>query len=177
MSVCVCESLSHVCVCVCVCVWVAQSRLTLYDPIDCSLQGSSAHEILEARILEWVAISFSRGSSRPRNLTLVSCITGRSSTIWATREAMSACLTGESSQRCSRNTVLLFSRSVVSNSGTPWAIPRGSSVHGISQARILEWVPISFSRGSSRPRDWIPISCIGRQILYHWATRETPMYI
>ena len=50
--------------------------------------------------------------------------------------------------------------------------PPGSSVHGISQARILEWVTISFSRGSSRPRDWTCISCIGKQILYHWATWE-----
>ena len=48
----------------------------------------------------------------------------------------------------------------------------GSSVHGISQARVLEWVAISFSRGSSWPRDWTCISCVGRQILYHWATRE-----
>ena len=43
----------------------------------------------------------------------------------------------------------------------------GSSVHGISQARILEWVAISFSRGSSKPRDQTHISFIGRQILYH----------
>ena len=46
----------------------------------------------------------------------------------------------------------------------------GSSVHGISQARILEWVAISFFRGSSRPRDWTPISC--RWVLYHWPTME-----
>ena len=50
----------------------------------------------------------------------------------------------------------------------------GSSVHGISQARILEWVAICFSRRSSQPRDWACISCIGRWILYHWATREVP---
>ena len=48
----------------------------------------------------------------------------------------------------------------------------GSSVHGISQARTLEWVAISFSRGSSQPRDWICLSCIGRQVVYHWATWE-----
>ena len=48
--------------------------------------------------------------------------------------------------------------------------PPGSSVHGISQARILEWVAISFSRGSSWPRDQICVSCIGREILYiAWA--------
>ena len=50
--------------------------------------------------------------------------------------------------------------------------PPGYSIHGISQARILEWVVISFSKGSSWPRDWTFISCIGRQIPYHWATRE-----
>ena len=47
--------------------------------------------------------------------------------------------------------------------------PPVSSVHGISQARILEWVAISFSRGSPWPRDWTHVSCIGRQILYHKA--------
>ena len=50
----------------------------------------------------------------------------------------------------------------------------GSSVHGISQVRMLEWVAIYFSRGSSQPRDGTHVSCIGRQILYHWANRETP---
>ena len=48
----------------------------------------------------------------------------------------------------------------------------GFSTHGILQARILEWVTISFSRGSVWPRDWTQVSCIGRQILYHWATWE-----
>ena len=45
---------------------VAQSCPTLCDPVDCSLPGSSVHGILQARILEWVTISFSRGSSQPR---------------------------------------------------------------------------------------------------------------
>ena len=55
------------------------------------------------------------------------------------------------------------------------SIPPGSSVHGIFQPRILEWVAISYSKGPSQPRDqtWIScISCIGRQILYHCATWE-----
>ena len=55
--------------------------------------------------------------------------------------------------------------------------PPGSSVHGILQARILEWVAISFSRGSSQPRDQTQVSCvscIGRQILYHWVARGRP---
>ena len=45
-------------------------------------------------------------------------------------------------------------------------------VHGISQVRILEWVVISFSRGSSQPKDGTQVSCIGRWFLYHWASRE-----
>ena len=51
---------------------VAQSCPTLCDPMDCSLPGFSIHGILQARILEWVTISFSRGSSRPRDRTWVS---------------------------------------------------------------------------------------------------------
>ena len=66
---------------------VAQSCLTLWDPMDYSLPGSSLHGILQARVLEWVAISFSRGSSRPRDRTQVYCIPGRCFNLWATREA------------------------------------------------------------------------------------------
>ena len=55
--------------------------------MDYSLPGSSVHGIFQARILEWVAISFSRGSSQPRDWTRVSHIVGRCLTIWATREA------------------------------------------------------------------------------------------
>ena len=54
--------------------------------MDCSSPGSSVHGILQARILEWVAISFSRGSFWPRDQIHVSCITGRFFTIWATRD-------------------------------------------------------------------------------------------
>ena len=50
--------------------------------------------------------------------------------------------------------------------------PPGSSVQGTSQARILEWVAFSSSRGSFLPRDQTWVSCIGREILYHWATRK-----
>ena len=54
--------------------------------------------------------------------------------------------------------------------------PPGSSVHEILQARMLEWIAIPFSRGSSQPRDWTQVSCIGRWILYHWATWEDRKY-
>ena len=52
----------------------------------------------------------------------------------------------------------------------------GPSVHGIPQARILEWVAISFFSASSQPKDWIYVSCIGRRILYCWAT-QPPTYL
>ena len=60
---------------------VAQLCPTLCSPTDCSLPGSSIHGIFQARVLQWVAISFSRGSSRPRDRTLVSCTAGRRFTL------------------------------------------------------------------------------------------------
>ena len=67
---------------------VAQWCPTLHDPIDHSLPGFSVHGIFQARVLEWVAISFSRGSSRPRDQTQVSYIADRRFTLWATREVI-----------------------------------------------------------------------------------------
>ena len=64
-----------------------QSCLTLCNHMDCSLPGSSVHGIFQARVLEWVAISFCRGSSWPRDRTQVSHIAGRRFIVWATREA------------------------------------------------------------------------------------------
>ena len=66
----------------------AQSCPTLGDPRECSLPCFSIHGIFLARVLEWVAISFSRGSSWPRDRTQVSCIAGRHFTLWATRKAL-----------------------------------------------------------------------------------------
>ena len=60
------------------------SRVRLCDPMDCSLPGSSVYRIFQARGLEWVAISFSRGSSQPRDWTQVSHSAGRCFTVWAT---------------------------------------------------------------------------------------------
>ena len=69
---------------------VAQSCPTLCDPMDCSLWDSSIHGVFQARELEWVAISFSRGSSRPRNWMLISCFGRLILYQWATREAVKA---------------------------------------------------------------------------------------
>ena len=65
---------------------VTQLCRTLCDPKDCSLPGSSVHAIFQAIVLEWIAISFSTGSSPPRDQTQVSCIVDRCFTIWGTRE-------------------------------------------------------------------------------------------
>ena len=70
---------------------VAKSRLILCDPMDCSLPGSSAHGILQARILEWVAMPSSRGSW-PWGQTFVSCRAGRFFAHWAIREALFDCM-------------------------------------------------------------------------------------
>ena len=69
--------------------------------------------------------------------------------------------------------LLLFRRRVASDSWDPMdCSPPGSSVHGIFHARILEWVAISFCRGSSRPRDQTLVFCTHRWIPYYWASRE-----
>ena len=77
---------------------VTQLCLTLCDHMDCSPPGSSVNEILQARVLEWVAIPFSTGSSWPRDQTWVSQIAGRFFTLWATKEVVvkeSACSAGD----------------------------------------------------------------------------------
>ena len=64
-----------------------QSCLSLCNLMDCTLPGSSIYGIFQTRVLEWVVISFSKGSSQPRDRTWVSLIAGSHFTIWAAREA------------------------------------------------------------------------------------------
>ena len=114
---------------------VTQSCPTLCDPVDCSLPSSFVHGISQARILEWIAIAFSRGSSWPRDPTQASCIgkwilyhcTTRKAPTWpaaAAAKLLQSCLT-----LCDP----------IDGS------PPGSPVPGILQARTLEWIAISFS--------------------------------
>ena len=67
---------------------VTQSCPTPWNPMDSSLPGFSVHEIFKTRVLEWIASSFSRGSSRPRDWTRVSHIVGRCFTLCTTKEAL-----------------------------------------------------------------------------------------
>ena len=79
----------------CYCCLVAQSCSTLCDPMDCSPPGSSVHGIPQARIVEWVAISFSRGSSQLRDRTCISWVPCTGWLVlyhWATREAHINCI-------------------------------------------------------------------------------------
>ena len=71
----------------CCAVLSAQLCLTLCEAMDCSLPGSSVHGIFQARILEWVAMPSSRGSSQPMGCTQVSCTAGKFFTVLATRKA------------------------------------------------------------------------------------------
>ena len=99
-------------------------------PVDCSPPSLSVHGILQARILKWVAISFSRGSSWPRDRTQVSHIAGRCFNLWATREALSVYrkmqksgLTESIAFVC--NSAIWSQYSVFSHPEFPWASPWG----------------------------------------------------
>ena len=124
---------------------VTQSCPTLCDTMDYRVHG-----ILQARILEWVAFPFSRGSSQPRAQTQVSCTAGR----FFTTESP-----GKPEVKVAQPCPTLCD-------------PMDYTVHGILQARILEWVAFPFSRGSSPPRDRTQVSRIGGRRFNLWATRE-----
>ena len=126
-----------------------QSCLTLCDPKDCNPPGSSVHVILQARILEWVAMPFSRGSSQPRDQTQVSCIAGGFFTIWVTREALpqpgkpSAKPAPKSSRETGRDSVEVQGNNGASASGTlsgsGWSIwSLGSQGRGPAYLKSLD---------------------------------------
>ena len=132
--------------------------------MDCSLLGSSVHEILQARILEWVAMPFSRGSSWPRDRTQISCIAGRFFTNWAMREAQTgvgchALLQGIFPIQ-ELNLGLLHCRRIVYH------------LSHEENPKILEWVVCPFSRRSSQPRNRTRVSCIAGGFFTSWTTRE-----
>ena len=135
---------------------VAQSCSTLCNPMNCSPLGSSVLGISQARKLERVVISFSRGSSPPGDLTCVSCIG---------RRILYHLVTWEAQRRVC---VCLVAQSCLTLCNPMDCSPSGSTVHGISQARILEWVAIPFSRGSSPPGDQPRVSYVScSRVLHH----------
>ena len=151
---------------------VAQSCSTLCDPMDCSLPGSSVHGIFQSIVLEWIAISFSRGSSQPRDRTWASRIVDRRFTVCATREVASIVSDSVRPHRRKptslphpwgspgKNTgvgchLLLRCMKVKSENEVAQSCPTlsehmdcsppDSSVHGILQAKVLEWGAIALS--------------------------------
>ena len=155
-----------------------QSCPTLCDAMDCSPEGFCVHGIFQARILEWVVISYSRGSSWPRDWTWVSCISCIS------RQVLYHCTTWEAPMlfyilkyylfpchyiwlhpMLFKDDRILYSVMVYLLSHV-WLCdpmdcsPPGSSVCGIFLSRVLEWIVISSSWGPSWPRDWTWVSCI-----------------
>ena len=166
----------------CCCCLAAQLCPTLCDPMDCSLPGSSVHVTSQARILEWVAISFSKGSSQPGIKLVSPALAGGFITSWPPGKPCCCCCCVASVVSGSvrphrrqptrlpwpwdppgKNTgvgghFLLQSVKVKSESEVTQSCPTlrdpmdcslpGSSVHGIFQARLLEWGAITFSEGS-----------------------------
>ena len=159
------------------CVWL------LWSPVSPSPPGSSVRGINQARILKWVAISFFRASSWPKNQTHISCTAGRFFTAkppgkphYSMPHAMHTALYVYVyvSYECMLAQLL---ESCVTPCDPMDCSPPGSSIHRILQARILEWVAISFSRGSSWPRDWTWVSHIAGRCFNLWATREAHIII
>ena len=166
------------------CEWVSevtQSCLTLCNPVDCSLPGFSIHGILQVRILEWVTISFSRGSSWPRDWTWVSCIGGRRFNLWATRyllltktkiwNFLSDLFNVEKRFKV-ESVKVLVTQSCPTCCDLMDYSALVSFVYGILQARILEWVAIPFSRASSWSKDRTQVFWIAGIFFTLWATRE-----
>ena len=122
--------------------------LTLCDPTDCSSPGSSVQGILQGRILEWVANS--SGSSQPRDQTCVSVVSCIGKCVLYRSHHLETPTRSESESEVAQSCLTLWDPMDCS-------LP-GFSVHGILQASVLEWVAISFSRGSSCPRDQTQVS-------------------
>ena len=145
-----------------------QSCPTLCDPIDGSPPGSPVPGILQARTLEWVAISFSNAWKwKVKSL----------SHVWLLATPWTAAHQAPPSMGFSRQEywsgLLLVAQLCPTLCNPMDCSPPGSSVHGAClEARILEWVAISFSRGSSQPRDRTQDSRITGRHFNLWATRE-----
>ena len=119
---------------------VTQSCPTLCDPVDCSPPGSSVHGILQAGILEWVAIPFSRGSSWPRDWTQVSCTAGGVFTICDTREAQFAVCAPKRASYLFGCLGIYIKASQTAEGSSPWKSPWSTTTS--QQVRTpIQWCP------------------------------------
>ena len=154
---------------------VAQSCPTLSDPMDWSLPGSSLHGIFQARVLEWGAIALLTIKKKWQLCSVKKVLANTVVVMFLqyinilnqhfTHIQCCACVHAKLLQLCS---------TLCHPMGCS---PPGSSVHGIIQTRILEWVAMPSSRGPSQSRDWTHVSYvpyIGRQVLYHQWHLEMP---
>ena len=146
-------------------------------PMDRKPPGSSVHGILQAWILEWTAMPFSRGSSRPRGQTQVPLIAvdslpseppGKPIWIYTCMYYIYVYICMYIIHVCMYKYIYMFTYIHITNvcagkvaQSCPIVCnPMDHTVHGILQAGILEWVAIPFSRRSSQPRDQTQVSCI-----------------
>ena len=133
--------------------------LTLCNPMDCSPSGASVRGILQAGILEWIAMSFSRGSSQTQGLNLhLLCLLH-----WQL---------GSLPPAPPGKPFMGIVKVRVTQLCPTLCDPRDYTVHGILQARILEWVAFPFSRDFSQPRFQTQVSCTASRFFKSWATRE-----
>ena len=130
---------------------VAQLCPTLCDPMDCSLLGSSVHGIFQAIVLEWIAISFSRGSSQPRDRTQVSRIVDRRFTIWATRDQKSRVQIQSTSTKYSWVAPRRVESSHTSDQTCALCIGSQIRIHWTTR-EVLTWL-LSSAKGPS----WLPL--------------------
>ena len=149
--------------------------------MDCSLPRSSVHGVSQPRIPEWVAISSSRGSSQPRDQPVSPALQAASSSLHhlgrQTSNSTSQFWMLQELQKKKKkftsykpNLCFLKKKVKIAQSCPILCDPRDYTVHRILQARILEWVAYSFSRGSSQPRDGTQVSHIAGRFFTNWAT-------
>ena len=140
---------------------VTQLCLTLCDPLDCSLPGSSVHGDFLGKntgvgchvLLQWIFPTQGLNPGLLHYRWILYCLSHMIKKIYGGGLVAMSCPTLCNPMDCS--------------------LP-GSSVQGIFQTRMLAWVAISFSRGSSWSRDWTWVSCIEGGFFTNWATREAP---
>ena len=157
---------------------ITQSCPTLCERMVCSPPGSSVHEVSQARILKWVAISYSRESSWPRIESVSLVFPAFENRFFTTVPPGKSTPTGKKKKLKNRAAAAAKSLQSCPTLCDPTDYsPPGSTVQGILQARILEWFAISYSRESSWPRDQTLVSCIAGSFFTVGATRDYTQFM